>query len=69
MMPPFQNHPLPLLGSPPLLKISHSPTGKSVIPSFPYQQKFNCEVKFNNTVYVRKQHKVGFLIFKFTLSI
>ena len=37
--PPFQNHSTPLLGS-------HL-TSKSIIPSFPYGQKCNCEIKFN----------------------
>ena len=61
--PPFQNHPT-ITRIPPILKIPPHLTGKLVIPSFPYQQKCNCEIKFNKftlkymlgDVYVNKIH-------------
>ena len=69
--PPFQNHPpLPVLGSPHFLKSPISPPSQQIShPKFSFINK-NATVELSsiNTIHVKQQHNVDFLIFKFSLK-
>ena len=68
--PPFQNHPSPLLGSPPFFKIPHPPTSPANRSSQVFLINRDATVKLSsiNTIHVKQQHNVGFFSFQFFLK-
>ena len=66
-IPPISKSSPPFLKSPQPPPLPHL-TGKSVIQSFPLSTKMQLELSSINTIYVKQQHNIDFLIFKFSVK-